>query len=359
VTRSQFKHATTQHFKVCYQLKHKSSPAPSNTSQRKKMVNVLIIGATGYLGQAVCSSLVRSGDHRVFGLARTPSKAKDLAKEEIIPILGSIADSAELLKAIDTENINIVVDVSGADQGSYILLAALKKIGAARLETASKAGILIPKLGFIYCSGTWLHGSSNRPINDLIPVGAHDSPQAPAEITSWRPALENGILASRDVMDVMIIRPALVYGRSGAIWSAFFGPICEAAKKDLEAVAIPLDASSRPGLVHVDDVGSGFHAAIDRLPLISGTGVYPIFDLVTSQESMRDIIEFAASEMGYKGKVELVGAGEDIFAKAMCTSMNGSSGRAKQLLGWEPKRVSGFVQGMDVFAKAFVAASQI
>ncbi|EPE28904.1 NAD(P)-binding Rossmann-fold containing protein [Glarea lozoyensis ATCC 20868] len=321
------------------------------------MVNVLIIGATGYIGQAICSSLIRSGDHRVFGLARTPAKAKELGKEEVIPILGSIAENAELLKTIDAEHINIVVDAAGANQESHVLLEALKKIGAARLEAASKSGITIPKLGFIYCSGTWLHGISNKPVNDLIPVAAFNSPNAPAELTSWRPALENAILAARDVLDVIIIRPALVYGRSGAIWSAFFNPILEAVKKDTDSVAIPLDANSRPGLVHVDDVASGFHAAVEKLPLISGTGVYPIFDLVTSQESMRDIIEFAAKELGYKGKVELVGPGEDLFAKAMSTSMNGSSGRAKQLLGWEPKRVSGFVQGMDAFAKAFMAAS--
>jgi nucleoside-diphosphate-sugar epimerase len=320
------------------------------------MVNVLIIGATGYIGQAFCSSLIRSGNHRVFGLARTPEKARELEKEEVIPILGSITENAQLLTSIDDFHINIIVDVSGAAKESYALLKAVKEIGAARLAMGKEMGSPIAKLGFIYCSGTWVHGSSNETVNDLIPVGSDTSPQKSAELAAWRPALENAIIAAKDVLDVMVVRPALVYGRSSAIWSSFLEPLRKAAQEGLVSTSVSLDADSRPGLIHVDDAASGLHTAIDKLPLISGTGVYPIFDLVTSQESMRDIFDFAAKEMGFKGKVELAGAGEDLFAKAMSTSLNGSSGRAKTILGWEPKRTSGFVQSMDVFVKAWLAA---
>jgi nucleoside-diphosphate-sugar epimerase len=315
------------------------------------MVNVLIIGATGYVGQALCQSLVRSGSHRVYGLARTPEKAHSLSREEVIPILGSITENAELLKAIETRHINVVVDVAGANHESHSLLAELKKVGAARLE----AGVPVPKLGFIYCSGTWVHGSSNEPVNDLIPVDAPNSPTPPPQLVSWRPKIEREVLASSDVLDVMVVRPALVYGRSSAIWSLYFDPIRQAVQKGAGSVSLPADATSRPGLIHVDDVASGFHAAIDKLPVISGSGVYPVFDLVTSQESMVDILGFAANSLGFKGKIDLAGSGGELFPEAMNTTFNGCSGRAKQILGWDPKRV-GFVQNMDLFAEAFVAA---
>lgn len=321
------------------------------------MVNVLVLGATGYIGQALSQSLVRSGDHRVYGLARTPEKAKDLAKEEVIPISGSISDNKELLNAIETYHINVIVDVVGADlQTSRNLLSEIKKIGTARLDTATKAGSQIPNLGFIYCSGTWVHGSSNEPVSDLTPVDAFNSPTPPAELTSWRPILEREVLASSDVLDVMVVRPALVYGRSHAIWNLFFGPIYTASRDGSNSVSLAGEPDSRPGLVHVDDVASGLHAAIEKLPLIAGTGVYPVFDLVTSQESLGDIMDFAAKTIGFKGKIDLVGAGDDLFARAMSTSMNNHSGRAKQILGWEPRKI-GFVQGMDVYAKAFMAAN--
>ena len=134
-------------------------------------------------------------------------------------------------------------------------------------------------------------------------------------------------------------------------------PIYAAAQSGAPSVSVAAEPDSRPGLIHVDDVASGFHCAIDRLPLISGTGVHPVFDLITSQESMKDIFESAGREFGFKGKVKLVGVGEDLFMKAMSVSGNATSGRAKQILGWEPKRF-GFVQSMDVFAKAWVASKQ-
>jgi nucleoside-diphosphate-sugar epimerase len=319
------------------------------------MVNVLIIGATGYIGQSLSQSLVRSGSHRVYGLARTPEKAQSLTRDEIIPILGSITENTNLLQAIDTYHINVVVDVAGANHESHVLLAELKKIGAARLEAAKSSGILAPKLGFIYCSGTWVHGSSNDPVNDLTPVDAPSSPNPPPKLVSWRPKLEREVLVSSDVLDVMVIRPALVYGRSGAIWSLYFDPLRKAAQSGTESISLPANAASRPGLIHVDDVASGFHAAIDKLPTIAGSGVYPVFDLATSQESMVDILGFAANSLGFKGKVELAGSGGEAFPEAMNTTANICSGRAKQILGWEPKRF-GFVQNMDLFAEAFLAA---
>lgn len=48
---------------------------------------------------------------------------------------------------------------------------------------------------------------------------------------------------------------------------------------------------------------------------------------------------------------------DDVFAEAMQTSNNGDSSRAEQLLGWLP-RTRGFVAGMDVYAKAFMAAQE-
>lgn len=322
------------------------------------MVNVLIIGATGYIGTALCQSLLRSGSHRVFGLARSPEKARTLEKDEVIPVLGLLTDTNNLVQVLTTQRIEVVVDLSGDRNDSESLLNLLKKTSVERMKNATTAGIRVPKLGYIYCSGTWVHGSSHNHANDLYPVGILDAPTPPAELTAWRAKLEQLVLASSDALDVMVVRPGLVYGRSGAIWSSLFQTLKNAAGKGVESVDLQAEPGSRPALVHVDDVATGFHAAIDKMPLIAGTGVYPLFDLVTSQESMRDILEAAARELGFGGEVKLAGAGEDLFAKAMSTSGNLCAGRARQLLGWDPKRY-GFVSNMDVFVRAWLAAKSI
>jgi nucleoside-diphosphate-sugar epimerase len=320
------------------------------------MPNILIIGATGYIGTALSQSLIRSGNHLVYGLARSPEKARSLAREEVIPIQATISSS--LIQEISRYNIDVVVDVSGANKESHTLLTLLKTIGASRLEKAKNEGVIVPKLGFIYCSGTWVHGSSLEPVNDLMPVGSPRSANQPPDLVAWRPELEREVLGAKDVLDVMVVRPALVYGRSCAIWTSLFEPLYSASKAgdgDGDVLRVAADPNARPGLVHVDDVASAFHAAVEKLPLLAGTGVYPVFDLQTSQECMRDILGKAAREMGFKGRVELVGAGEDLFMKAMSTSGSCSSGRAKTLLGWTPRR-EGFVEGMGVFVKAWEAS---
>jgi nucleoside-diphosphate-sugar epimerase len=318
------------------------------------MVNVLIIGATGYIGTALSQSLLRSGDHRVFGLARSFEKARILERDEVIPILGSLTDTKNLIGTLTTQHIDVVVDLSGDPKESESFLNLLKEISAGRLNKAAAAGIRAPKIGYIYCSGTWVHGgSSDKYVNDLSPVGTLDAPTPPPELVAWRPRLEQLVLASDDVLDVMVIRPALVYGRSGAIWSSFFELLYKATQDGKTVVDVPVEPNARPGLIHVDDVATGFHAAIDKLPLIAGTGVYPVFDLATSQESMKDILEAAARGMGFRGKMQLAGAGSDLFMIALSTSGNWCSGRARQLLDWQPKR-HGFVGNMDIFVKAWV-----
>ncbi|KAF5245998.1 hypothetical protein FANTH_7088 [Fusarium anthophilum] len=322
------------------------------------MPKVLIIGATGYLGRRICNVLVNSGQHRVFGIARNEAKAKSLAVAEVTPIIcpDPINKPDSYLDAIRNFNIDTVVDVSGANQESAKFLADVKAVGQERLNKARSAGLTHPpKLGFIYCSGTWVHGSSEKLVNDLDIVGP-DATTPPTPLVAWRVAHENAVLDASDVLDVAVLRPALIYGGESTIWTAFILPLLHASREgSLNTIQIPLSVNSRPGLVHVSDVATGFQKAIEKLPLINNTSVYPVFDLVTSQESMSEIFRALTSNWDFKGRCELVGPGDDLFAEAMGTSLRGSSHQAKQLLGWAPTRLNGFVGDMDIYADAFAS----
>lgn len=268
-------------------------------------------------------------------------------------MLGSVRDSDAYVQLIKTAHIDVVVDCAGANHESAKILADVRGAGEERLKEGGA------KLGFVYTSGTWVHGSSHERSSDLDPVGTEDAKTKPPRLVAWRPRMEKDVLGARDVLDAVVVRPALVYGKEHAIWGSFFGPVLEAAKsgKD-EAVTIRLEPTSRPGLVHVDDVAEGLRCAIEKLPIISGTGVYPVFDLTTSQESMRDIFNSFGKAVDLEGSVELMKPDEDdVFDEAMQTSYNGDSSRAEQLLGWFPRR-RGFVAHMDVYAKAFMVAQE-
>ena len=316
------------------------------------MPRILVLGATGYIGNALALSLLRN-NHRVYGLARDPASANRLARQEIIPVLASTEDSDAYIKLIKTAHIDVVVDCVGAKQTSAKVLSDVKEAGKERLKEGGA------KLGFVYTSGTWMHGSSRERGSDLDPVGTEYAKAQPPRLVAWRPQMERDVLSARDILDSVVVRPALVYGRKHVVWHSFLLPLLAAAKRGTEDdIEIRLEPTSRPALIHVDDVAEGLRCAIEKLPLISGTSVYPVFDLMTSQESMRDIFNSFGEAVGLKGRVKLVSPAEDdVFAEAFQTSRNGDSSRAEQLLGWVPKR-RGFVADMDMYAMAFQAAAE-
>lgn len=211
------------------------------------MPRILIIGATGYVGSALAGELLRSGNHIVYGLARNSAKANQLAAKEIIPVVGSVTDSASYLSLIKAAKIHIVVDCAAAYDGSNKVLNDLIAAGKERLQEGGS------KLGFVYTSGLWVHGSSPVQVSDLDPVGITVSDaKVPRMVAGWRPKLEQDILAARDTLDVMILRPAQTYGRESTFWSPYFGAILEAAKGNKESVRIPFDSNSMPALIHVE-----------------------------------------------------------------------------------------------------------
>ena len=319
------------------------------------MPNVLIHGATGTVGGALASQLLRSGNHTVYGTARTPDKARSLAGEEIIPILcPDPLDAGQAWHdAVRKHHIDVVVDATTANDGSLKILDAVKTLGRERLDNAQKEDLAPPqKLGFVYTSGVWVHGNTRAPVTDLESVGVASSPAPAVDLVQARPGWEQAVLKSRDILDVAVVRPAMVYGRSSWIFDSFFGPIYGA--KGVASVQVPLNEGVTPCLIHADDVATGFQAVIERMALFGGSGVYPVFDLSTTNEDLSTITKAAAIELGYEGKIDFAGPGDNIFYKALNTNQNISSARAKQLLGWEPKKI-GFLPNVSTYVMAWKA----
>lgn len=322
------------------------------------MPKVLILGATGYVGKRVADTLVRSGQHQVYGVARSSTKAKELALAEVIPVIceDPINSPETYLDVVRAQNVDIIIDLAGPGPDSAKFLEHAKVVAQERANTYKAAGLHItPKLGFIYCSGTWVHGSSGKTVNDLD-IAHQGAVTPPGKLVAWRTGLENTILENSDLLDIAIVRPGLIYGRENTIWTPFILPLLQAAQKgDTDSVKVNLEPDSRPGLIHVDDVATGFQCIIEKLSIVNGGSTYPVFDLVTSQESMTGVFEALARTWGFKGKADLIGAGDDLFAQAMSTTFHGSSARARQLLGWEPTRLGGFVADADLYGSAFAS----
>lgn len=318
------------------------------------MPNVLILGGTGYLGLALAQSLLRSGTHTVWGTARSAEKAKLLLSNEIAPVEVDITNPDELSKVILDNSINVVVDASSAYEKPGKILEGVIQAATAREKALVKDNIVGPKLGFVYCSGAWIHGSQKTRINDLLPPASSFSQDKPATAVAWRPAHEQAILAARDKLNVAIMRPHSIYGRGSWVWSTWWSGLAEAAKSgSTEPVKIPADREARSGTVHVDDVASGFHAAIDRID--GQLGSWPVFDLVTESISVVEITENAREALGAKAPLEYIGTQGNVFFEALGLVSKSDASRAKTVLGWTPRRTE-FLLNIPVYVKAWQAS---
>ncbi|KAL2838072.1 hypothetical protein BJX68DRAFT_249338 [Aspergillus pseudodeflectus] len=319
------------------------------------MPNVLVLGGSGYIGLALSKSLVASGNYTVWGSARSPEKAKLLAQNEITPVESDVTN-AETLRTIIIENdINIVVDTTSAYEQAAQILQGVTDAAKARRDALAKEQFIGPKLGFVYCSGMWIHGSPSARVSDLSPVGTTISKGKSATATAWRPAHEQAILAARDVLDVAILRPATIYGRGSWVWSTWWEPVLKAKQNgnNSDAIQIPADDKARSPTIHVDDVASGFHAAIDRID--GRLGAWPVFNLITETIGVQEITEAVKGALGVTAPVEYTGTHGNVFLEALSLVSKTEASRARTVLGWEPRRTE-FLLNIPVYLRAWEAA---
>jgi nucleoside-diphosphate-sugar epimerase len=178
-----------------------------------------------------------------------------------------------------------------------------------------------------------------------------------AERVAWRPELERAVLNASDVLDSVVIRPALVYGGSSHVMSKWLEPIANATSTATE-IHIAASPDVRPALVHIDDVVSAIHLVAVKHALVStASGNYPIFDIFSSSELMKPILKGTAQVLGCKAKLVFDGPGEDLWAQALNTSQKGSSTRLRGLLGWVPKH-SGFGADVAMYVNAWKSYQQ-
>ncbi|MCJ1333640.1 hypothetical protein MMC10_010340 [Thelotrema lepadinum] len=323
------------------------------------MPNILLLGATGYIATPLALSLVRSGNHHVYGLVRRQEVAKSLLANEITPIIGSASDLDLLKSSITKYSIDVVVNCTSAHSSFAEILNAIVEAGKERADAlkAQSPPTIGPKLGYIHTSGSGVYGDPTERVNDRSPVGNALAKGETGMLVKMGKVVENEqwVLAAKDVLDVAIVRPHLVYGRSSWALGGWFGLLFIAKNKgdDRSPVEINAKKDSVTGIVHVDDVASGYHAVIDRIE--GRLGTWPVFDLLGETLPLSDIVEAAREAMGVKAGVEYVGHKGEPLAELLSVKMKSEASRAKTVLGWYPQKMD-FLLNIETYVNAWEAA---
>src|SRR5690242_7419791 len=163
--------------------------------EENNRMRVFVTGASGYLGSAIASRLVKTGAE-VQGLVRTADRAERLRGIGVVPVLGTLEQADALVAAL--KNCDAVVHVGRAPRDTAL-------VDQKALE-AIRAGVLDGRVRHVlYTSGAFVHGPTGDAIED------ESSLTRPAPGVSWRPAHEDVAL---DLVEheahVSVMRPGLV-----------------------------------------------------------------------------------------------------------------------------------------------------
>lgn len=282
-------------------------------------MKVLLTSGTGYIGAGVARALKASG-HEVTALARSDESKRKLETAGVKAVSGDIKKPATVSSAATAcDAIVHTAFVYGADtaQTERNLAEHLVKEFAG---TSKK---------IIYTSGVWVYG----PGGDQALT--EEAPLIPTPLVAWRPAIEHAYLeAATHGLHSIVLRPAMVYG--GSSRAGIFGEMLESAKKN-KVVKYVGTGTNHWSLIHVDDLGRLYVAALEKAPAGS---VYNCSagDAMTVHE-----VAIACSEiLGMPGKVQswpleearkVLGA----YADALAVNVVVSSAKAQKELGWKAK----------------------
>jgi nucleoside-diphosphate-sugar epimerase len=279
-------------------------------------MQVLVTGATGYIGSAVTEALQKSG-HDVAGLARSAAAVTRLEERGIRPVPGSL------------ENARLVGEAALGFDG--IIHTAFSRDPDAPLKDAALVDAVLKKIAgsgkaFIYTSGVWVLGNTGEHAAD------EQAPLHPPPLVAWRPAIEQQVLkAGEQNVRGIVIRPAMAYGRRGGIPAMFVGSARETGvSRYLES------GQNHWTLVHVDDLADLYVRALESAPagtLLLGASGSPV--------TLRELAEGASRAAGLDGHalpwdIEDARGVLGAVADALLLDQRVSGKHAEELLGWRP-----------------------
>ena len=192
----------------------------------------------------------------------------------VIPIIGEIDNPAgwvDIIRDLDAviECVGGVADMERFRTISEELFVAVSKAARELRPQGS------PKLTYIYTSGTLVHGDNrNEIVTDTTPLRTMN------QLVAWRPSREQEVI--KDVnLNGIVIRPSVLYGRSGSHLAPFFQSASEGN------VWYPGQPGGRLAVVHADDLANLYVRVVEKAAICGGL----IFDAANDHtESVDDVL---------------------------------------------------------------------
>lgn len=304
------------------------------------MTRVLVTGANGFVGKALCRKLLHGGYAPRAGL-RSPAPWPEL--EASTPgltefaVIGDLGADPNLTGAL--ENVAVVVHLAARvhmmRDDSADPLGEYRRVNVDAAEAmacaAAKQGVRrMVFLSTVKVNGEW---TSGRPFSDSDPPDPHD----PYSVSKWEAEKALRSIGAKTGIEIVIVRPPLVYGPG--VRANFLSLI----KLVERGIPLPLpDIENRRSLIGVENLTDFLVRCVSHPEAANETF------LVSDGEdvSTRELVSRLARALGRSARflpvpefvVRLAArmARKEAAADRLLGSLVVNSDRARQKLGWNP-----------------------
>ncbi len=299
-------------------------------------MKVLITGANGFLGRALVSQLAALGDAEVLALTR--QYISDSVPGVTYLATGEFFSQIQLQSALtgvhtlvhSAARVHIIKDRATNPLAEFRLINVDLTLNLA--NQAADQGVK----RFVFISSVGVNGSETAPMNSFTELD-RPCPQTAYALSKWE--AEQGLLriAKCTGIEVVIIRPPLVYGRNAP---GNFGSLMCAVKRGWP---LPLGAvHNQRSLIALDNLVDFICTCITNPHAANQTFLVSDGHDISTTELLRAM----ANRAGVPGRLlpvpvwalqlaaSFVGKGEVV--QRICSNLQVDISKARSLLGWVP-----------------------
>lgn len=314
---------------------------------------ILVTGANGFVGQALCAESIRRGLH-IRGAMRSTCELSAGTESVIVGAIDGTTDWADALRGVDVvihlaARVHVMKDATTDPLSEFLKVNLHATVNLA--QQAVRAGVK----RFVYVSSVKVNGEQTREMKPFVESDNPD-PQDPYAISKWR--AEQGLhrVAQETGLEVVIVRPPLVYG------PGVKGNFAQMLKVLNSGIPLPLSAvNNLRSLIYVENLVDAILACAEQ-PGAAGK-TYLVSD--GEDISTPDLLRRLGRAIGHPARLfplpiwvlrlggMLLGRSKQV--ERLVGSLRVDSGRIRRELGWQPPYT--LEQGLHATGAALIADS--